>query len=452
MIFDSDKQTIRDLEIFPNKKDDRSIYSIYNRASTIGGQQALWDLFTSPVSDLKLLLNRKKEINFFFENNCTLDLNSRQIDFIEYYLNSRRFPLRNNIIDATVNGLSNKLLPDGDYYIISEGIFYIIQLIIDFKLFIKEAAAHQIPDTLKEDFDRFNKLIEFKTLQKVLSEPPSKTKDLSYSQINNLDHFFRVSDKEPFRQWLNAIYKIDVLMALSNMIKNDGYTLPEYDSGSRPVFDVTDSFHPALDNPIPNSFSFEHDSGLCFITGPNMSGKSTFLKTMGLLIYLSHLGLPVPAKKLRISIFNGIFTTINLADNLNLGYSHFYSEVKRVKDIALKINSHKNIVVIFDELFRGTNVKDAFDASLMIISALSKIRDNFFFISTHILEVAEELGNNNSITYRCFESELIDNQPVYDFKIKPGISKERIGMLIIKNEHIPDILNEIVDQQKRQSL
>jgi DNA mismatch repair ATPase MutS len=238
-------------------------------------------------------------------------------------------------------------------------------------------------------------------------------------------------------------------MALSNMIKNDGYTLPEYDSGSRPIFDVTDSFHPALDNPIPNSFSFEHDSGLCFVTGPNMSGKSTFLKTIGILIYLSHLGLPVPAKKLRISIFDGIFTTINLADNLNLGYSHFYSEVKRVKDIALKINSKKNIVVIFDELFRGTNVKDAFDASLMIISALSKIRDNFFFISTHILEVAEELCNNNSITYRCFESDLIDSQPVYDFKIKPGISKERIGMLIIKNEHIPDILNEIVDQQKR---
>jgi DNA mismatch repair protein MutS len=162
-----------------------------------------------------------------------------------------------------------------------------------------------------------------------------------------------------------------------------------------------------------------------------MAGKSTFLKTMGLLIYLSHLGFSVPAKKLMISIFDGIFTTINLSDNLNLGYSHFYSEVKRVKDIVLKINSRKNIVVIFDELFRGTNVKEAFDASLMIIKALSKIRDNFFFISTHILEVAEELGNNNSITYRCFESELIDHQPVYDFKIKPGISKERIGMLII---------------------
>lgn len=106
-----------------------------------------------------------------------------------------------------------------------------------------------------------------------------------------------------------------------------------------------------------------------------MSGKSTFLKTIGLHIYLAHLGFPVPAKKLKISIFDGLFTTINLADNLNLGYSHFYSEVKKVKDIVLKINSKKNLIVIFDELFRGTNVKDAYDASLIIISTLAKIRD-----------------------------------------------------------------------------
>ncbi len=143
----------------------------------------------------------------------------------------------------------------------------------------------------------------------------------------------------------------------------------------------------------------------------------------------------VPAKNLKISIFDGLFTTINLTDNLNLGYSHFYSEVKRVKDIVLKINSQKNLIVIFDELFRGTNVKDAYDASLIIISTLAKIQDNLFFISTHLLEVAENLDNKDSIMFNCFESELINQKPLYDFKIKEGISKERIGMLIIKNEN-----------------
>jgi hypothetical protein len=84
----------------------------------------------------------------------------------------------------------------------------------------------------------------------------------------------------------------------------------------------------------------------------------------------------------------------------------------------------------------------------MIISALAKIRDNVFFISTHILEVAENLINKDSIMFKCFESELIEGQPVYDFKLKDGVSKERIGLLIIKNENIIEILDEIVRKQK----
>lgn len=99
-------------------------------------------------------------------------------------------------------------------------------------------------------------------------------------------------------------------------------------------------------------------------------------------------------------------------------------------------------------MFRGTNVKDAYDASLIIISALAKIRNNLFFISTHLLEVAENLDKNDSIMFSCFESELINQKPLYDFKIKEGISKERIGMLIIKNENIIEILEEIVRKQK----
>jgi len=277
----------------------------------------------------------------------------------------------------------------------------------------------------------------------------SQSDDLSFTQINKLDYFFRVSHKILFREVLDAVYKIDILQTLCQLIRKDGFTLPNYCADAKSRFEVIDAIHPLLTDPISNSFTFDHDSNLCFITGPNMSGKSTFLKTMGVMLYLAHIGFPVPAKKLTTSLFDGLFTTINLTDNLNLGYSHFYSEVKRVKDLVIKMNSERNLFIIFDELFRGTNVKDAYDASLMIISALAKIRDNFFFISTHILEVAENLVDKDSIIFRCFESELIEGQPVYDFKLKEGISKERIGLLIIKNESIMEILDEIIEKQKK---
>ena len=444
MPFDVDKQTIRDLELFPDRRNDNSIYSFYKRTTTVGGQELLHEMFNTPVSDFEFLQNRKSEIAFFFENNLCLELNSDQLDFIEYYLRNQRVPLKDNIIDASFDGVKNKLKLDRDYYTISKGILHIIQLLSKLKLFLAESQSFPLHLTLNEDLDKIRKFAASKTLKKALSQ----TKDLSFSQINRLDQFFRVSNKNSLRELLETVYKIDVLQTLSKIMKSDGFTLPDYRSGSQPFFEVVSAFHPLLSTPIPNSFIFKPDSNLCFLTGPNMSGKSTFLKTIGLHIYLAHLGFPVPAKELKLSVFDGLFTTINLTDNLNLGYSHFYSEVKRVKDVVLKINSKKNLIVIFDELFRGTNVKDAYDASLMIISALAKIRDNLFFISTHLLEVAENLDKNDSIMFSCFESELINQNPLYDFKIKEGISKERIGMLIIKNENIIEILDEIVRKQK----
>ena len=453
MTFDIDKQTIGDLEIFPDQKNGNSIYSFFNRTATIGGQETLYEMLYNPVSDLDFLQNRKDEINFFFLNDHHLKLNKRQIDYIEFYLKNRRFPLSDNIIDATVNALSNKITPNSDYYIISEGIFHIVQLLIDLDTFIEEAITHVIPLSLKQELEKIRKITSSKKLNDLLNKPPRKIKDLTSLQINKLDRLFRITEKNTFRELLAAVYKIDVIQTLSQIMKNEGFSLPEYCSQSETEFTVVDGFHPFLASPVKNSFSFNHESNLCFVTGANMSGKSTFLKTMGLMIYLSHVGFPVPAKSLKTSILNGLFTTINLTDNMNFGYSHFYSEVKRVKDLVLRIKPASRFLIIFDELFRGTNVKDAYDASLMIISALAKIRNNNFFISTHILEIAETIENKDTIMFRRFGSELINQQPIYDFKLKEGISEERIGLLIIKNEGIPQILDEIVRrQEKKQSL
>ena len=444
MNFDIDKQTIRDLELFPEKRNGISVLSVYSRTATIGGRELLHEAFSSPVSDLEFLENRKTGVNFFFLNDCFISLNSGQLDYIEWYLRNQRVPLKANIIDAAMDSVINKLNPDNNYYTISEGILHIIRLLNKLVLFVAEARLVYIPETLNQDFDKIQNFIENRSLKKVLKQ----SNDLSFTQINNLDNFFRVSGKTALREILDIVYRIDILQTLSKLMKNNGFTLPVYSSGAKPEFEVSEANHPLLSSSIPNSFTFNNDSNLCFITGPNMSGKSTFLKTMGLMIYLAHIGFPVPAKRLSISLFDGLFTTINLTDNLNMGYSHFYSEVKRVKDLVTKINIEKKLFIIFDELFRGTNVKDAYDASLIIISALAKIQNNFFFISTHILEVAETIDNKESIMFRCFESDLINNKPVYDFILKKGISRERVGLLIIKNENIIEILNEIVRKQK----
>src|SRR5665213_2132877 len=116
MIFDIDKQTIGDLELFTDNKNGNSIYSIFNQTATIGGQDTLYEMLDNPVSDLDFLQIRKEEVNFFFLHDYRLKLNKRQLDYIEFYLKNRRFPLRDNIIDAKFDALSNKITPNSDYY------------------------------------------------------------------------------------------------------------------------------------------------------------------------------------------------------------------------------------------------------------------------------------------------------------------------------------------------
>ncbi len=447
MLFNTDKQTIRDLNLVQDRSNDRAVFSIYNHTVTRGGQEMMNKLFRTPVSDLNFLRNRKDEINFFFTIDCVLKLKSRHLDSIEHYLNIDRNPLRNNIIDATWMGLINKISENGDYWIISNGILHTVSLLIDLAVFIKDVTSFSVPETLGEDFGRIDNFLASKIVKRILTNPPKDVKNLTFSQISNIDYFLRSSNKVLFRELLSIVYKIDVLQTLSRIMKSEGFTLPEYCESSQPVFELSEAFFPLLPSPVPTTFTFNKDAKLCFVTGPNMAGKSTFLRTMGLMIYLSHLGFPVPAKRMKTTVFDGLFTTINLADNLNLGYSHFNAEVQRVKDIVLKINPEQKLFVIFDELFRGTNVKDAYDASLLIISELAKIRGNLFFISTHILEVAENLQNKDSILFKCFESELVDKSPVYDYKLKEGVSKERIGMIIIKRENIIGILEQIIEKQ-----
>jgi len=194
MLFDTDKQTIKDLELFPEKRNGKSIFSFYSRTATIGGRDLLYEIFSTPVANLEFLENRKKEINFFYNNDCSIKLNSGQLDYIEWYLRIQRAPLKDNIIDAAVDSVQNKIKPDNDYHTITEGILHIIRLLTKLDEFIEVARSSPIPETLNNDFENLKTFIISKSLKKVLTQ----SQDLSFSQINNLDYFFRVSNKNAF--------------------------------------------------------------------------------------------------------------------------------------------------------------------------------------------------------------------------------------------------------------
>jgi DNA mismatch repair ATPase MutS len=192
---------------------------------------------------------------------------------------------------------------------------------------------------------------------------------------------------------------------------------------------------------VPNDITITPDGNVIFLTGANMAGKSTFMKSLSIAIFLAHMGFPVAAKSMEFAVLDGIYTTINLPDNLGMGASHFYAEVLRVKKMANELAQGKNLLIVFDELFRGTNVKDAYEATIAITRAFAGKRNSLFVISTHIIEAGDILkAQCDNVRFIYLPTRMNGNNPVYTYKLENGITDDRHGMVIINNEGILDIL------------
>jgi DNA mismatch repair ATPase MutS len=111
--------------------------------------------------------------------------------------------------------------------------------------------------------------------------------------------------------------------------------------------------------------------------------------------------------------------------------------------VVENIQTHRKMLVIFDELFRGTNVKDAYEGSLAVISAFSNVNSCYFAISTHIVEVAKELAGRENIRFYFFDAEEKDGMPAYTYRIKEGITNTRLGMQIIRKEKIIESIAQL---------
>lgn len=443
--FELDKQTMKDLEIFVDSRSLNSISSYYNQTKTFGGRMFLFQLMKNPLTDVAELRQRTELIRFLSETGFELKINSGMFEFIEHYQRLNIAPLRNNFVDAFVQNLSYKINPSNNYYIIKSGVQQLIYLFIQLREKFEGLDKTEIPEKL-DTIRKYISDIIYKPEFQVLY---SKKLKITNAKLNKLDNLFRKKYKNELSEILKLVYMLDAFISISKVAKQNNLAFPVYsDSNTQSLF-IENFYHPLLNNAVPYSIEISESTNLCFLTGPNMAGKSTFLKSVGLSIYLAHIGFPVPATKMTTTIYHGIVTTINLSDDLNRGYSHFYSEVSRIKETALKLKEKKKLFVIFDELFRGTNVKDAFDASLLIIKSFANISDSTFFISTHITEVAEKINNLSNIDFKYFDSKLVDNVPTYDYKLETGISYERLGLYILKNEKIIEILESISEGEKR---
>jgi DNA mismatch repair protein MutS len=202
-------------------------------------------------------------------------------------------------------------------------------------------------------------------------------------------------------------------------------------------------YHLLVREPVAYDVVLDQKTNFLFLTGANMAGKSTFIKSVGASVFLAHIGMGVPAQQMKLTLFDGMLSNINVVDNIAKGESYFYNEVQRIKSTITKISDGKKWLILIDELFKGTNIQDAMKCSSTVIEGLLKMKNSLFILSTHLYEIGEDLKKYPNIDFKYFETSVINGQLHFPYHLKDGISNDRLGYLILKREGVVEMLEKM---------
>jgi DNA mismatch repair ATPase MutS len=436
MSFITDKQTLDDLNLLGKYKPG-SIYSLFNKVQTRGGERLLEEMFRSPLSDPGEI-NRRSGVFLYLQGmGYVFPFDHDEFSLVEDYLGSGSAgSLLATGLDVLRRRVMDVVVKDESYGILREGVSLTVLFLIRCREFMEAFDEADPANPLREEIGAAKKIFSHPRLAGL----PGWTGDLSWQRVAGLHHLFVQILQEEMSRLCEILYRLDVYITVSNVAAERGFSyakaLPENDYSIR----AADLRHPAIDKAVGNPISLDTRQNVLFLTGANMAGKSTFMKSLGIALYLAHMGFPVAASKMIFSVREGIYSSINVPDDLGKGYSHFYAEVQRVKTIAEAVASPKSLFVIFDELFKGTNVKDAYDATLAVTAAFAEYRNCCFIISTHIIEVGEALRENCDNLQFVYLPTIMDGKvPRYTYRLTEGITNDRHGMVIIENEGVIDM-------------
>lgn len=439
MGFITDKQTFDDLNIFGRHRGN-NIYSLYNYTQTAGGSGYLEDMFLSPLTEREKIVDRSSIIQFMKENKMRFPFNRERIGKVEVYLKNAA---KNSRLESDDVSLDEKLKRNMgfnlEYEMYKEGVKATVEMIKEVYKYFEKQKHFFDSVSFKNNVADILSVITTEQLSWTLKE--KTVKSYSYEKVVGCDTIFRFDGKDLLERIMTHIYMFDAYISVGRVAESMGFVFPEVLPDGSNRISMVDFYHPHVSNPVANSIHVDQQSNVIFLTGANMAGKSTFMKAFGVVLFLAHMGFPVPAKRVEFSVCSGLYTTINLPDDIHKGYSHFYAEVLRVRKIVDNVSRRSNLVVIFDELFRGTNVKDAYDGTLVLTRAFARNTKNVFLISTHIIEAGEDLKKDcTNVNFVYFQTKWEGNKAVFPYKLAQGITGERHGMNIIRNEQIIDII------------
>ncbi|RPI75945.1 MAG: hypothetical protein EHM47_01165 [Ignavibacteriales bacterium] len=241
--------------------------------------------------------------------------------------------------------------------------------------------------------------------------------------------------------WLEIFYNLEALVSLSNFAYiNPGYVFPAIKKDNDQQKFLTEIIvHPFIpyEASIPNNFIISSGGEVIIITGSNMSGKSTFLKSIGVNLALCFAGSAVCASRFETCLFR-IYTCINISDSVTDGISYFYAEVKRLKNLLTEIKKENSLPMFYliDEIFRGTNNLERLIGSRSFIKTLSGLNGTGL-VSTHDLELIKLEKEIAKVSNYHFREDVSNGKMIFDYKLRTGPSPTTNALKIMEIEGLP---------------
>ncbi|GAA4319292.1 MutS-related protein [Compostibacter hankyongensis] len=437
-----DKTTLEDLSVF-NKEETYSVFHRLNFTRTVGGKEQLKFFFTHPLADIAAVSGTQDTVKYILAGieqwpdsitNGTMMVMEKFFD-----AGSEPIPPAQNAALSPQN-LYYRIMYAGDYSLVRYSLSHFISFFQGLSQLMGLYRQANTPPLLRKLFTQVEDMLAKPVIKEMSQYDPQER--LSFSRVLYFGYQLRHQQRS-VTALIALYYQLDAYYSMAAAVKHFGLSFPRFATDDHPFFRARALYHILLKHPVSYEVSMDPETNFLFLTGANMSGKSTFIKAIGISAFLAHIGMGVPAEELQLTWMDGLLSTIQVEDNVVLGESYFFNEVQRIKKTILKINDGRHWLILIDELFKGTNFRDAKICSVKVIEGLLKMRNSFFVLSTHLYEIAADLQQYHNIRFNYFETSVTDEVPSFSYQLKDGISNDRLGFLILKREKVLELLDRI---------
>jgi DNA mismatch repair protein MutS len=418
---------IKDLNI------TRDIINLFDYTQNDDAKECLKKMLLTPLPSPDAVRERQEILKGFLANNRLFQNYSySRIDFRETDYFIERFS-DNEYLPAQIN-LKLKLYK-ALYHEYRSKFVQVVLLLNRLHNYIKNVPTTAFPDNYKKELvamDDYLSSYRLNYYEGLVREGKLR--------IKHIIEFFRLISEKKSKKleiaFKDSYIRFEAYISIANGIQANKFTFPEVSGNS---LSISDFYHPVLKNPIKNTLHSKRN--VILLTGPNMSGKSTLLKAIGICVYLANIGFAIPASVATIPFYSNIDVFINLNDDLQSGYSHFMTEIINLKKVIQEAGTGQRGFAVFDELFRGTNIDDALEISRSTLKGMLNFPESLFFVSSHLhrLTQLEEIKSGR-ISCMYLDCNLENDTPEFTYQLKEGTSDIKIGRILFEKENMNQLL------------